>query len=174
MFECCGLCHCVIGWQTAGPWRWRHYCPLKHHKPLTQQCSITSLAILLGKPQIWHSIVFLWCRVTFIISTDRLLLEVCVMQQHCQLSHHIVLVTNELVWGIGRMIQTANNKVLMENPIPVPQCPIQIQDRVTWDWTQVSVVRNSRSFIKLHNRLTRALFNVLKMVPQACFNLMYL
>jgi hypothetical protein len=52
-----------------------------------------------------------------------------------------------------------NNKVLMENPIPVPQCPIQIQDRVTWDWTQASVVRNSRSFIKLHNTLP----------PDTCF-----
>lgn len=27
----------------------------------------------------------------------------------------------------------SNNEVLMQNPIPVPRCPIEIQNRVTWD-----------------------------------------
>jgi len=54
------------------------------------------------------------------MSADRQLLdvsmEVCVIQQHCQLPHHTVLVTNELIWDNDRMIQTATIKYSWKIP----------------------------------------------------------
>ena len=172
--------------QIAGPWRWRHCCPLKHHKPITQQCSITSqkgwiLSHTTGKTSNMKQCCVLviqgcTCHEHRILLLD-VSMAVCIIQQHCQLAKSYS--TGDKWNGMGHWHNDTDfkNKVLMENPIPVPQCPKQIEYRMSWDWMQASVARNSRKFNKTARHTfhqTHALFYILKMVPQDCFKLMHL
>jgi hypothetical protein len=137
------LCHWVIGsvllkasWclhlqymQTAGSWRWRHYCPSKHHKPLTQQCSITSLAILLGKSK--YDTVLCSCDAGW--HSSRAQTDCCWMYQwKCELCNNIANchIIQCWWWGIGRKIQTATTKYSWKTP---SQCHnVQYKSKTGW------------------------------------------
>jgi len=51
----------------------------------------------------------------------------------------------ELIWSTGGMILTSEYQVHGEKPIPVPLCPPQIQSRLTWNRTQIFMVKYESS-----------------------------
>jgi hypothetical protein len=44
----------------------------------------------------------------------------------------------------GGMIMTEENKVVGEQPVPVPLRPPQISYALPWDWTQASMVKDQQ------------------------------